>query len=124
MELNSVYVGIKDMNRALDFYQTLFEVEPTQEEERFSTSEFKTVNFSLYGSGYSGFEFELGNNCVPNLEVDDVDSTYHRIKKSRRKWFTTRFSGSGSAEPFISSMRRETRSRYSVLIRIRPHSFL
>lgn len=81
MELSSVYVGVKDMDRALAFYRELFEMEPAQEEERFSTFEFGAVGFGLYNAGYDGFEFESGDNCVPNFEVDDVDSAYHRIEK-------------------------------------------
>lgn len=81
MELSSVYIGVKDMERALDFYRELFGMEPEQEEERFSKFEFDTVDFGLYNAGYDGYDLEFGNSCVPNFEVDNVEAAYHRIEK-------------------------------------------
>lgn len=81
MEMSSVYVGVKDMERALNFYRNLFNTEPEQEEERYSTFEFDTVDFGLYNAGYDGYDIEFGNNCVPNFEVDNVETAYQRIEK-------------------------------------------
>lgn len=81
MELRSVYVGVENMDRALEFYRDLFEMEPTQTEARFSTFEFETLAFGLYHAESDGFEFEFGNNCVPNFRVDDVDAAYRRIER-------------------------------------------
>ncbi|WP_435344747.1 VOC family protein [Haloarchaeobius sp. HRN-SO-5] len=81
MELSSVYVGVEDMERALDFYRELFDVEPKQETERFSTFAFDTGDFGLYNAGYDGYDVEFGNNCVPNFEVDDVEAAYRRVEE-------------------------------------------
>ncbi|WP_227353454.1 VOC family protein [Haladaptatus salinisoli] len=80
MELSSVYVCVEDMARALDFYRALFEAEPAQEVDRFSTFEFDAANFGLYNPEYDDFGFESGTNCIPNFEVDDVDAACHRIE--------------------------------------------
>jgi len=80
MTLSSVYVGVEDMERALEFYREVFETEPAQAEERFSTFEFGTADFGLYDAGYDGHEFTFGDNCVPNFEVDDVEATRDRIE--------------------------------------------
>ena len=79
MELSSVYVGVEDMERALDFYRELFGTEPEQAEERFSRFEFESGDFGLYNAGYDGYDLEFGNNCIPNFEVDDVEAAYRRI---------------------------------------------
>ena len=81
MEMSSVYIGVEDMGRALDFYRELFEMDPKQEEERFSTFALDTGDFGLYNAGYDGYDLKFGNNCVPNFEVDDVEDAYHRIGK-------------------------------------------
>ena len=81
MELSSVYVGVEDMERAVDFYRELFETAPVQREERFSKFAFGTVDFGLYNPGYDGYAVEFGNNCVPNFEVDDVEAAYRRIER-------------------------------------------
>ncbi|AGB16668.1 lactoylglutathione lyase family protein [Halovivax ruber XH-70] len=80
MELSSVYVGVEDMGRAVDFYSELFESEPEQEEERYSIFSFGTVDFGLYNAAFDGYETRFGNNCVPNFEVADVDDAYERIE--------------------------------------------
>ena len=80
MELSSVYVGVEDMDRAVDFYCELFGTEPEQEEERFSKFAFDAVDLGLYHAGYDGYELEFGNNCIPNFEVDDVEAAYRRIE--------------------------------------------
>lgn len=81
MELSSVYVGVEDMARAVDFYRDVFEMEPAQREDRFSTFEFEAGDFGLYNAGHDGYDLEFGNNCVPNLEVDDVETAYRRIEE-------------------------------------------
>lgn len=74
-----MYVSVEEMDRALEFYRELFEAEPSQAEERFSTFEFDGVDFGLYNPRYDGFDLEFGNNCVPNFEVEDVDAAFERI---------------------------------------------
>jgi len=81
MELSSVYVGVEDMERALDFYRELFGMEPAEADERFSTFAFDGADFGLYRAGHDGFELDFGNSCVPNFEVDDVDAAYDRIAR-------------------------------------------
>jgi predicted enzyme related to lactoylglutathione lyase len=80
MTLSSVYVGVKDMDRALAFYRSVFGVDPEQAEERFSTFTVRPVDFGLYDAEYDGHEFTFGDNCVPNFEVDDVESAHERIE--------------------------------------------
>ncbi|MFC7140842.1 VOC family protein [Halosimplex aquaticum] len=79
MKLSTVYVGVEDMDRALAFYEDVFQAEPEQAEQRFSIFEFDGADFGLYNAGADGHEFDFGNNCVPNFEVEDVDSAYERI---------------------------------------------
>lgn len=80
MELSSVYIGVEDMERALDFYRELFETEPEQIEERFSTFSFDGIDFGLYHAASDGYDLEHGNNCIPNFEVEDVEAAYQRIE--------------------------------------------
>jgi len=80
MTLSSVYVGVEEMERALEFYRELFGVDPEQAEERFSTFAVGSVDFGLYDASYDGHEFTFGDNCVPNFEVDDVEAAHERIE--------------------------------------------
>ena len=80
MELSSVYVEVEDMDRALDFYREVFDREPEQIEERYSSFAFDTIDFGLYNASYDGYETRFGDNCIPNFEVDDVEDAYERIE--------------------------------------------
>lgn len=79
MDLSSVYVSVEEMDRALEFYRELFDAEPAQAEERFSTFAFDGVNFGLYDPGYDGYDVDFGDNCVPNFEIEEVEAAHERI---------------------------------------------
>ncbi|WP_436929813.1 VOC family protein [Halosimplex halobium] len=81
MELSTVYVGVEDMGRALEFYAELFGTEPTKADDRFSTFAFDGVDFGLYRAGADGGSVEFGDNCVPNFEVSDVDAEFERVSE-------------------------------------------
>ncbi|WP_436908277.1 VOC family protein [Halosimplex marinum] len=79
MRLSTVYVGVEDMDRALDFYEELFGAAPAQADDRFSTFAFDGVDFGLYRAGADGAAVEFGDNCVPNFEVSDADAEFERV---------------------------------------------
>jgi predicted enzyme related to lactoylglutathione lyase len=119
MELSSVYVCVEDMERALEFYRDVFDMEPAQADERFSTFAFEAADFGLYDAGYDGFDVDVGDNCVPNFEVDDVDAAYERSRRWRHGWSTTRSRRSATTGRSTSSTPRGTTSRCSASIRRR-----
>ena len=80
MRLSAVYVTVDDMDRALEFYREGFDAEPAQAEDRFSIFQFDGVDFGLYDADHDGFDVEVGNNCVPNFEVEDVDAAFERLQ--------------------------------------------
>ncbi|WP_135364850.1 VOC family protein [Halosimplex halophilum] len=81
MELTTVYVGVEDMDRALEFYAELFGTGPATADDRFSTFAFDGVDFGLYRAGADGGEFAFGDNCVPNFEVEDVEAEFERVSE-------------------------------------------
>ncbi|ELZ28797.1 Lactoylglutathione lyase (LGUL) family protein, diverged [Halosimplex carlsbadense 2-9-1] len=81
MELTTVYVGVEDMDRALEFYEALFGTAPAQADDRFSTFAFDGVDFGLYDASADGGSVEFGDNCVPNFEVEDVDAEFERVSE-------------------------------------------
>lgn len=79
MELSMVYVGVEDMDRALEFYTALFETTPETTDDRFSTFTFEGADFGLYDASADGGSFDYGDNCVPNFRVADVEAAFDRI---------------------------------------------
>lgn len=79
MNLNALYVGVTDMDRAVEFYRDVFNREPIQLEDRFSMFDVGGTGFGLFAAAVDGEELVFGNNCVPNIEVDDIDAEYERL---------------------------------------------
>ncbi len=85
MKLNSIYVSAKDFDRATRWYKdVLFDREPDNRTDRFVFWKLGGVHFGVFNPEmveHSNIEF--GNNCVPNIEVDDVDKLYERLKEKK-----------------------------------------
>lgn len=79
MRLNSLYIGVQNMNRALRFYETLLQKEPTHVEERFSYFTFDGFIFGLFYAAYENEDLHFGNNCIPDFEVDHIEDEYKRV---------------------------------------------
>lgn len=81
MILNSMYVSVEDMERAIEFYKKFFEREPANINKRFTNFDLDGFSFGLYAPAVDDEELTLGNNCVPNFKVTNVAEEYNRIKK-------------------------------------------
>lgn len=80
-KFNSLYVSVKDMQRAVGFYEKLFGKKARKVGERFSEFKFGDITFGLYNPTEDGEAIEYGANCVPNFEVPNAKKEYERIKE-------------------------------------------
>ena len=78
---NSVYVSVKDMDRAVDFYEKLFGKKADSLSERYSEFHFENIGLGLYNPSVDGDRAVYGTNCVINFEIEDAEKEYERIKK-------------------------------------------
>ena len=80
MKLNSLYVTARDYDRAVSWYRdTLFGRSPDSTTDRFAFWDLDGVKFGVFNPEITGAEVEFGDNCVPNIEVDDVDDLHDRL---------------------------------------------
>lgn len=84
MKLDAVYVVVRDMADALQFYSTLFEREPAVSDDRFSGFDLGGPLFGLFSASHMTAPIDsepviFGNNCVANVRVDDVDEQHARM---------------------------------------------
>lgn len=79
-QLNSIYISVRNMDRAIGFYEELFGQEAEVVDERFSVFLLGEMSFGLYSPAADGVTVAYGANCVPNFEVDDVEAEYSRLK--------------------------------------------
>lgn len=80
MKMNSLYVCVSDMKRAIKFYEELFDTKCE------AISEVRSV-FNLDGFKYYLFNYAKdheniiwGDNCVPSIEVSNIYLALHKVK--------------------------------------------
>ena len=75
MKVNSLYVAVKNRDRAKNFYQnTIFNRKPSLETDRFVFFDLDGFLFGLFDPVVTGEKIEYGNNTVPTIEVNDIES--------------------------------------------------
>ncbi len=81
MILNSIYVSVKNMERAIEFYKKLFQKKPANIDMRMTSFDLNGFYFLLFDPAVDSEEVKFGNNCVPNFKVENVKEKYARIKQ-------------------------------------------
>jgi predicted enzyme related to lactoylglutathione lyase len=76
-----LYIAVTDMNRALAFYRELFGREPVQNSDRYSAFDVGGVRFGLLSASAYAHPLVVGNNCMPNIQVEDVDAERERVRR-------------------------------------------
>ena len=83
MKLNSLYVAVKDFGRAKAFYESIiFRREPSLTTDRFVFFDLDGFLFGLFDPSVTGEEVRFGNNCVPTLEVTELETFYQHLQDS------------------------------------------
>ncbi len=79
-QIKAMYVAVKDMDRAVKFYEGIFDVKVSSKDERMSSFDFDNISFLLFNPTLDGEEIYSGNNVVPNIEVEDVNKILELVK--------------------------------------------
>lgn len=85
MKLDAVYVVVRDMNSAREFYGRLFDRPPLLVDERFSGFDLEGALFGLFAARFFSEPVDThglvyGNNCVANIRVSDVATEWDRVR--------------------------------------------
>jgi len=78
--LNSLYICVKDMNRAIDFYERLLERSPEKRDEVFSIFNINGFRFCLFNNSRVQEKVNWGDNCLPSLEVNNMSRLIERLE--------------------------------------------
>jgi predicted enzyme related to lactoylglutathione lyase len=78
--LNSLYICVKDMNRAIDFYESLLEQSVEKREEVFSVFDINGFRFCLFDNSKVQEKVNFGDNCLPSFEVNDINELISRLE--------------------------------------------
>lgn len=80
ISLNSLYICIKDMERAIHFYERFFEQPVCVRDEVFSIFDIKGFRFCLFNNQKVNESVKWGDNCLPSFEVNDMDRLLEKLR--------------------------------------------
>lgn len=78
--LYSLYLCVKNMDRAVSFYKDFFEKSPLIEDEIYSVFDLDGFRLGLFAYQKMGEDHMFGSNCLPSLEVDNLNILQDKIK--------------------------------------------
>jgi len=84
-QIKAIYITVKDMNRAVKFYEEIFDVKVSSNSDRMSSFDFKNISFLLFDPGIDGEKVSIGNNVIPNIEVGDINKMLELVKSKECK---------------------------------------
>ncbi len=70
--IKSLYLCVTDMERAILFYEKLFEKEVTVRDEIYSVFDVNGFRFGLFAFKKMNEPHIFGNSCLPSIEVDNI----------------------------------------------------
>ena len=72
-KISSLYICVKDMDRAISFYERLFGMPVTEKDEIYSVFEVGSFRFGLFAYEKKGEPHEFGSNCLPSISFESLD---------------------------------------------------
>lgn len=81
IKINSLYVCVKDMSRAVEFYEKLLEMKPIQEDDVYSVFDIEGFRYGLFAYEKMKEKHLYGSNCLPSFTVDNIELFMKKLKK-------------------------------------------
>ena len=81
VEMKALYLSVKDMDRAVKFYEEIFGTTVSNLDKQMSSFDFGSLAMLLFDPKANNEQVSYGNNVVPTIEVDDVESMFKLIQK-------------------------------------------
>ena len=70
-KISSLYICVKDMDRAIRFYEQLFDMPVTEKDDVYSVFEVGSFRFGLFAYQKKGEPHEFGSNCLPSISFEN-----------------------------------------------------
>lgn len=79
-ELKSLYVCVKDMERAIRFYEYLLGQRVTEKSDIYSVIDIGGFRYGLFAHEKMNEPKSWGNNCLPSLSVSRLDTVLEKLQ--------------------------------------------
>ncbi len=85
MKIDHAYLAVKDMDRAVAFYEKLLGMKVSNRfRDRWADFECEGFYLGLWNPSFDGEEVETGNNVILVLKTDDIEEEWERISAIAR----------------------------------------
>ncbi|BDB01457.1 VOC family protein [Clostridium botulinum] len=80
-KLKSLYVCVKDMKRAIEFYENLLRQKVTEKNDIYNVFDINGFRYGLFANEKMNEAKKWGNNCLPSLEVSNMDLILKKLEE-------------------------------------------
>lgn len=77
--INSLYLCVSDMDRAIKFYEDFFEKPVTEKDEIYSVFDIEGFRVGLFDFKRMNENHIFGSNCLPSISVENIDILKSKI---------------------------------------------
>ncbi|NFA61790.1 VOC family protein [Clostridium sporogenes] len=103
-KLKSLYVCVKNMKRAIEFYENLLRQKVTEKNDIYSVFDINGFRYGLFANEKMNEIKKWGNNCLPSFEVSNIDLVLKKLEQLNCKIvFTLSIIGKNQVLEFTDS---------------------
>ena len=73
LHINSLYLCVKDMDRAIKFYEEFFEQKVTERNDIYSVFDINGFRLGLFAFEKKNEPHTFGSNCLPSISAESLD---------------------------------------------------
>ena len=100
--ISSLYICVKDMERAIRFYEDLFEQPVTERDETYSVFDISGFRYGLFAYQNVNEEHTFGSNCLPSIDFGNIEILKAKLEGKEVCFPLTQIKGNWVAE-FVDS---------------------
>lgn len=79
-DIKSLYLCVKDMERAILFYKKFFEKDVTVKDDVYSVFDINGFRLGLFAYEKMQENHVFGSNCLPSIQVEDINVLKSKIE--------------------------------------------
>ncbi len=79
-KVGSLYLCVKDMERAVRFYEDFFEMPVTIKDDIYSDFHVGGFQWGLFAYEKMGEEHTFGSNCLPSVKLENLETLQKKLE--------------------------------------------
>ena len=79
-KVNSLYICVNDMDRAVKFYENFFEQKVAEKGQIGSRFEIDGFRFNLFAYNEVNEKHTFGSNCLPSIHFDNLENMKKKLE--------------------------------------------